>query len=204
LCGRDWDAPCPATAEARRSASSQNPSHPEPRADAARRRQRRAIRLASAWPAGVAGLMSATRLSLRGNPSVGGLSSEWAGRARPIKGRTKIHPSGNYVQVRYPRSGRWVTVAVSESRSVAIGVAAGAYRDLQDECGRTPTQVRVVGRTRLLREGGDHAIAQAGADILRGAEKVGEHISRHDPPSPQTRAAAASDRAEAPRPSRAG
>jgi len=144
------------------------------------------------------------RLCLNGNPS-GGLVILTAGRpGKANEGRTKIHPSGNYVQVRYSRGRRWVTVAVSESRSLAIEIAAGAYRDLQDEWGQTPTQVRVVGSTRLLREGGDHAIEQAGADITRGAEKVGEDISRPDPPCPQTRAAAASDRAEAPRPGRAG
>ena len=81
-----------------------------------------------------------------------------------------IHPSGNYVQVRYPDSRRWVTVAVSESRGVAASLGADAYRNRENERGDIPTQVRVISAAHLHREGGDHAIRTADADIARAAE----------------------------------
>ena len=46
--------------------------------------------------------------------------------------------TGSYVQVRYPQGGRWVTVAVSDTRSSAARVAANAYRERHDPRGQAP------------------------------------------------------------------
>jgi hypothetical protein len=88
----------------------------------------------------------------------------------PTKGRTKIHPSGNYVQVRYPLDRRWVTVAVSDTRRVAARIGADAYRNLENERGHIPTQVRIVSAAQLRREHGHQAVQAADTDIARGAE----------------------------------
>jgi hypothetical protein len=89
------------------------------------------------------------------------------GQARTAtEGRCYVH-AGFYVQVRYPRARRWLTVAVSHARSEAARTAADAYRDLEDGSGETPRQVRVVSASQLRREGGQREVSLADADVVR-------------------------------------
>lgn len=85
---------------------------------------------------------------------------------------------GHYVQVRFAGAGRWVTVAVSDSRPVAVHQAAHAYRDLRDEQQRSPTQVRVVSDADLRREGGDGAVSEAAADLTGQARAASVGVAR--------------------------
>jgi len=82
-----------------------------------------------------------------------------------------IHAMGNYVQVRYPHGRRWVAVAVSDTREAVTRIAADAYRNLANDRGETPRQVRVVSATQLRREGGYQAIVIAEADIVSRADR---------------------------------
>ena len=77
---------------------------------------------------------------------------------------------GHYVQVRYPDGGRWVTVAVSDTRNSAATVAANAYRERLDPRGQAPSQVRIVSSAQLVREGGEQELRIADAELI-GAEK---------------------------------
>ena len=77
-------------------------------------------------------------------------------------------PEGFYAQVRDPHARRWVTVGVADIRPNATGVAADGYRDLRNQEGATPTQVRVVTAGQLRREGGRHDVDVAAADAARG------------------------------------
>jgi hypothetical protein len=76
--------------------------------------------------------------------------------------------TGNYVQVRYPQGGRWVTVAVSDTRASAARLAAGAYRERHNPRGETPMQVRIVSAAQLMREGGEREIRIADAELITG------------------------------------
>jgi hypothetical protein len=80
--------------------------------------------------------------------------------------------TGSYVQVRYPRGGRWLTVAVSDTRAGAARLAAGAYRERHNLQGEAPTQVRVVAAAQLAREGGEQAIRIADADLIAGSRRA--------------------------------
>jgi hypothetical protein len=64
-----------------------------------------------------------------------------------------------------------VTVAVSDQRPVAAGVAADAYRNLRNASGETPGQVRIVSAAQLLREGGRGEVRAADADVARAAPR---------------------------------
>jgi len=77
--------------------------------------------------------------------------------------------------VRYPLDRRWVTVAVSDTRKVAASVGADAYRNLQNERGHVPTQVRIVSAAQLRREHGHQAVQTANADMARSAEASTRH-----------------------------
>jgi hypothetical protein len=81
--------------------------------------------------------------------------------------------SGTYVQVRYPHGGRWVTVAVSDSRTSAARIAANTYRERHDPQGQTPSQVRVVSAAQLVREGGEQELRIAEAELIRGTRRDG-------------------------------
>jgi hypothetical protein len=81
--------------------------------------------------------------------------------------------TGNYVQVRYPQGGRWVTVAVSDTRESAATVAANAYRERHDPRGQAPSQVRIVSSAQLVREGGEHELRIADAELLGAAKREG-------------------------------
>ncbi len=74
--------------------------------------------------------------------------------------------TGNYVQVRYPQGGRWVTVAVSDTRTSAARVAANAYRERHDPQGQAPCQVRIVSAAQLVREGGEQELRIADAELI--------------------------------------
>ena len=62
-----------------------------------------------------------------------------------------------------------MSVGVAETRAAAATVAAKAYRSLDNERGRTPTQVRVISAADLAADGGDAALDRAEADIRDGA-----------------------------------
>jgi hypothetical protein len=73
---------------------------------------------------------------------------------------------GHYVQVRYPQGGRWVTVAVSDTRSSAAKTAAEAYRERRDPRGEAPSQVRIVSAAQLEREGGEQELRIAEVELI--------------------------------------
>jgi len=75
-----------------------------------------------------------------------------------------------YVQVRYPHGQRWETVAVSAHRGTAASLAGGMYRDLRDDAGRAPVQVRIANDELLRRAGGEAAVLEAAADLWRRAQ----------------------------------
>jgi predicted RNA-binding Zn ribbon-like protein len=76
--------------------------------------------------------------------------------------------TGHYVQVRYPHGGRWVTVAVSDTRTSAARVAANAYRGRHDPDGQAPCQVRIVSAAQLVREGGEQELRIADSELISG------------------------------------
>ncbi len=80
---------------------------------------------------------------------------------------------GYYVQLRYPQGGRWVTVAVSDTRTSAATVAANAYRERNDPQGQAPSQVRIVSADQLVREGGEHELRIADAELIGAARREG-------------------------------
>jgi hypothetical protein len=57
-----------------------------------------------------------------------------------------VHASGRTfaVQVRYPRSADWVTIARHRDHRAALREAAAAYRNAIRPDGWTPSQVRLV------------------------------------------------------------
>ena len=81
-----------------------------------------------------------------------------------------------YVQVRYPQGQRWETVALSAHRGTAASLAGGMYRDLRDEAGRAPVQVRIASDELLRRAGGDAAVREAAADLWRRAQATARGI----------------------------
>jgi hypothetical protein len=95
----------------------------------------------------------------------------WPALATGWQAKVGAMPEGFYVQVRYPHARRWVTLTVSESRPIAAGMAADAYRDRPNGRGETPRQVRVVTAGQLRREGGQRDLNIADADIARGATR---------------------------------
>ena len=69
------------------------------------------------------------------------------------------------MQVRYPRADRWVTVAVSAVRRVAAKQAGDVYRELRNEAGEAPTQVRIASDELLRREAGEDGVRRAATDL---------------------------------------
>lgn len=76
------------------------------------------------------------------------------------------------MQVRYPRAEQWVTVAVSGTRGIAARLAGDMYRDLRNEQGASPVQVRIVSDESLRRAGGEAAVKAVAADLWRGAKRA--------------------------------
>jgi len=70
-----------------------------------------------------------------------------------------------YVQVRYPRADRWVTVAVSAARRLAAKQAGDVYRELRNEAGEAPTQVRIASDELLRREAGEDGMRRAAKEL---------------------------------------
>jgi hypothetical protein len=79
--------------------------------------------------------------------------------------------------VRYPHGVRWETVAVSAHRGVAATLAGGMYRDLRDDAGRSPVQVRIASDEKLRKAGGEAAVREAAADLWTRAQAT----ARGDP-----------------------
>jgi len=82
---------------------------------------------------------------------------------------------GFYVQVRYPHARRWETVAVSATRGVAAKLAGDMYRDLRNDSGQSPVQVRIASDELLRREGGDQAIRDAASQLWQRAQAASRH-----------------------------
>lgn len=79
----------------------------------------------------------------------------------------------HYVQVRYPRGDRWVTVASEEGRRDAARRAALVFPEVVDARGRPAMQVRVIVWTQLHRDGGEDAVTRAEDDLaLRRAVEM--------------------------------
>ena len=81
---------------------------------------------------------------------------------------------GYYVQVRYPHEPAWLAIEVTEDRRAAAVLAAEAFRHLVNARGEAPTQVRVISRADLVRQGGEDAISRAAVDLwpARGKPSV--------------------------------
>ena len=80
--------------------------------------------------------------------------------------------TGNYVQVRYPQGGRWVTV--SDTRTSAARIAASVYRERHDPRGRVAVcQVRIVSAAQLVREGGEQELGIADAELISATTRDG-------------------------------
>jgi hypothetical protein len=94
-----------------------------------------------------------------------------------------VSSRGHYVQVRYPQ-GRWVTLAIEESRAAAAAVAARAFRELFNAHGDTPKQCRVVSAAQLVREGGERELRAAAAEITRRGNTNGSRRGRARPSLP--------------------
>jgi hypothetical protein len=77
-----------------------------------------------------------------------------------------------YVQVRYRRGRRWVTVAVSEDRDVATRLAGDAYNGPRDSDDKAATQARTTSTANLLLEGGATAHGRAAADLGHRAKQT--------------------------------
>lgn len=72
--------------------------------------------------------------------------------------------------MRYPHAERWETVAVSATRGVAASLAGDMYRDLRNDAGQSPGQIRIASDELLRREGGDDAVRRAAADLWHRAQ----------------------------------
>ena len=58
---------------------------------------------------------------------------------------------------------------MSAHRGVAASLAGDMYRDLRDDAGRSPVQVRIASDEMLRRAGGEAAVREAGADLWQRA-----------------------------------
>ena len=65
-----------------------------------------------------------------------------------------------------------MTVAVSAARGVAAKLAGDVYRELRNEAGESPTQIRIASDELLRREAGEDAVRRAAADLWRRARDV--------------------------------
>lgn len=101
---------------------------------------------------------------------VGYRSNVFRGRRAGPTGERADIDRAFYVQVRYPHGERWETVAVAAHRGVAASLAGGMYRDLRDDAGRAPVQVRIASDELLRRGGGEPAVREAAADLWQRAQ----------------------------------
>jgi hypothetical protein len=79
----------------------------------------------------------------------------------------------HYVQIRYPRGDRWITIAREKARHAAARRAALAFPEVVDADGRHAMQVRVIRRAQLGADDGQAALRRAEEDLL--------HTPRADP-----------------------
>jgi hypothetical protein len=63
-------------------------------------------------------------------------------------------------------------VAVSATRGVAAELAGKMYRELRNDAGQAPVQVRIASSELLHREGGSAAVRHAAEDLWRRAHAV--------------------------------
>ena len=80
--------------------------------------------------------------------------------------------TGNYVQVRYPQGGRWVTVAVSDTRTSAAK-SPPSIPGTARPAGQAPSQVRIVSAAQLVREGGEQELRIADAELIGATRRDG-------------------------------
>ncbi len=85
---------------------------------------------------------------------------------------TEWAPSGFFVQVRYPQSSSWVTVAVADDRAVASTRAGELFYRVRGPGGEAAIHVRVISATALLATGGPDALEAAGASMAEAARRV--------------------------------
>jgi hypothetical protein len=107
----------------------------------------------------------------------------WRPRRAAVLRRARTIERGFYVQVRYPHALRWETVAVSATRGVAAQLAGGMYRDLRNDAGQSPVQIRIASDELLRREGGDGAVRRAAEELWQRAQAVSRAIDA-SPPAP--------------------
>ena len=65
-----------------------------------------------------------------------------------------------------------MTVAVSAARGVAAKLAGDVYRELRNDAGDSPTQIRIASDELLRREAGEDALRRAAADLWSRAQDV--------------------------------
>jgi len=71
-----------------------------------------------------------------------------------------------YVQVRYPRGERWVTISCEEARRDAAQRAALAFPEVVNADGEHAMQVRIIAAADARARGGQAAIDRAHEDLL--------------------------------------
>jgi hypothetical protein len=67
---------------------------------------------------------------------------------------------------------------------VAAALAGDMYRDLRNDSGQSPVQVRIASDELLRREGGDAAVRRAAEELWRRAQAVSRIAADPSPPSP--------------------
>lgn len=70
---------------------------------------------------------------------------------------------------------------MSATRGVAAALAGDMYRNLRDDAGQSPVQVRIASDEILRREGGEAALRHAAEDLWRRAQAASR--APVDPPA---------------------
>ena len=74
-----------------------------------------------------------------------------------------------FVQLRFPMGGRWVTVAVADSRAVAAAYAGAAFRHARSDDGHHADCVRIVTEEELRVLSGAGGVREARAVMAHQA-----------------------------------
>jgi hypothetical protein len=74
-----------------------------------------------------------------------------------------------FVQLRFPMGGRWVTVAVADSRRVAAAYAGAAFRHARSDDGYHADVVRIVSEEQLRILTGPRGVDEARAVLAKHA-----------------------------------
>jgi hypothetical protein len=72
-----------------------------------------------------------------------------------------------FVQLRFPMGGRWVTVAVADSRRVAAAYAGAAFRHARSDDGYHADVVRIVSEEQLRILTGPRGVDEARAVLAK-------------------------------------